>query len=384
MLSKFFKSSSIKKPEKSVVHLKVNGNSKGNVLISYITAPFLLEKGSAMPTFHSNYWECFQMAQTFLDAGYNVDVIDYDNAEFIPVKDYSVFIDIHFNMKRLAPLLGANCKKILYATGAHSLFQNTAEYERLLALQKRRNVSLIPRRISPPGPFVEYADTITVLGNSFTESTYQFSNKPIYKIPISSTVEYPFNENKNYSAIKKNFIWIGSRGMVHKGLDLVLDAFAELKDFNLKIFGDVASEEDFSQFYSRELYSTPHIQVMGWMDTDSPKFKEILNQSIGVIYPSCSEGGGGSVVNVMCAGLIPIVSRESSVDIHDFGFLLEALTVESIQKKIQHVSSLPDEELKALSKRTFEFAHKTHSRESYARHFKHFLDFVVFNSVKGN
>ena len=50
---------------------------------------------------------------------------------------------------------------------------------------------------------------------------------------------------------------------------------------------------------------------------------------MALVYPSCSEGGGGCVINCMHAGLIPVVSYESSVDIsHDCGVIFKENSVE--------------------------------------------------------
>lgn len=57
-----------------VVSLKPKQPSQGNVLLSYRIEPFLL-KSDNLPNNHTWYWECRQIAQTFLDLGYCVDVI---------------------------------------------------------------------------------------------------------------------------------------------------------------------------------------------------------------------------------------------------------------------------------------------------------------------
>ena len=132
---------------KKLISLKPNGEIRGYVLLSYLISPFLLKEGQSISNSHTNQWECFQIAQTFLDLGYEVDVIDYTNEEFIPKKDYSFFIDIHSNMERISPYLNSDCIKIVHLTGADWLFQNYSEYKRLFDLQQRKGVSLIPRRI---------------------------------------------------------------------------------------------------------------------------------------------------------------------------------------------------------------------------------------------
>ena len=95
-----------------MVTLTPETESDKNVLLSYITRPFKVEQKGLDFYSHTNIWECQQIAKTWVKHGYNVDVIDWDNKSFLPKKEYSVFIDIHSNMERLAPILGGDCKKI--------------------------------------------------------------------------------------------------------------------------------------------------------------------------------------------------------------------------------------------------------------------------------
>lgn len=354
---------------------------KGNVLISYIIAPFSLKSDEAWPTSHSNYWECFQMAKTFLDFGYAVDVTHWTDNRFIPKKDYDVFIDIHSNMERLAPLLGAKCLKILHITGAHWLFQNHAEYRRLLSLQQRRGVSLVPRRIVPPSLGIEYADCATIVGNEFTISTFVYANKPIYRIPISSAVTFPWIAEKDFDACRRTFLWIGSQGMIHKGLDLVLEAFTDLKDCELHICGNVQHETDFVKAYSKELYGTANIKTHGWIDVAGPEFASLIRRCVAVVYPSCSEGGAGSVITCLHGGLIPIVSKESAVDVEDFGILLQHVTIDEIKAKIVMCANLLTEELRNRSKKAWEFAQNNHTREMFAKGYKQLIATLL--NIKG-
>lgn len=46
---------------------------------------------------------------------------------------------------------------------------------------------------------------------------------------------------------RENFLWLGSRGAVLKGLDLVLEAFARMPD--LQVSGPVEDEADFAAAY---------------------------------------------------------------------------------------------------------------------------------------
>ena len=306
--------------------------------------------------------------------GYSVDVINWDDETFIPKKEYSFFIDIHSNLERITPLLAKDCIKILHITGTHWLFQNQAEYSRLLALQKRRKVTLMPRRIAKPSLGIEYADLATTTGNDFTIKTFSYANKPIYRIPISTSILYDFPENKDFASCKKNYLWFGGGGLVHKGLDLVLEAFAQMPEYQLTICGPVKGEKDFEKCYYKELYKTSNIKTLGWMNIYMPDFKKVLDDNLGVIYPSCSEGGGGSVITCLHAGLIPIVSYQSSVDVCDFGFMLKDCSINEIKNTIKKVSKLSINELRTRSKNAWDFARRNHTKERFAEEYRKFVE----------
>lgn len=363
--------------KRRVASLKPEGPSQGNVLISRVNDAFFLLPGEPIPISHTNYWEALQMARTFLNFGYCVDVIYYLNDEFIPRENYSFFIDVRRNMERLGPLLSKTCVKILHADTAHILFHNAAEAGRLLALQQRRGVTLQPRRFEMPNLAIEHADCATVLGNDFTLGTYSYAKKPMYRVPVPAAVLYPFPEGKDFEACRKRFLWLGSGGMVHKGVDLLLEAFAEMPEYHLTLCGPVQQEKDFEMAYYRELYQTPNIHTVGWVDLDSPEFVRITNSCVGLIYPSCSEGQAGSVVTCLHAALIPIISYESGVDVHDFGFLLKTCSISEIKDSIRMVTDLPLQELKVRARKAWEFARENHTRERYAQEYRKVVSEII-------
>jgi glycosyltransferase involved in cell wall biosynthesis len=210
--------------------------------------------------------------------------------------------------------------------------------------------------------------------------TYSYAKKPIFHIPVPTCKTYPWPEDKDYDACRKNFLWFGSHGLVHKGLDLVLDAFADMPEYHLTVCGplqskdalagsipsSVVEEQGFVKAYHKELYETPNIHTAGWVSIQSQEFAEITDNCMGIIYPSCAEGGGASVITCLQAGLIPVVSYESSVDVGDFGVILKDSSIDEIRRSIKEVSSLPAEELKQRSRKAWDFARANHTIEKYA------------------
>lgn len=363
------------------VSLQPQKKTQGDVLISYLIAPFLLKPGEPIPNSHTNFGQCLQMARTFLDLGYAVDVIDSHNHIFQPKKPYALFVGHRINFDRIAGLLTGDCIKIAHLDTAHWIHANYSTYRRKLELLQRRGVTIrAGDRIVEQTLALEHADCVTLFGNDYNINTLRYSCKPIYKLPHPPPVVYPWPDDKDFSSSRANFLWFGSQGFVHKGLDLVLEAFAEMPEYHLYVCGplDRDRERDFVKAYSKELYQTPNIHACGWIDVESQEFRVIANKCLGLVYPSCSEAGGGNVVVCMHAGLIPLVSYESSVDVEDFGVLFKDNSIHTIQNAVRTVSDLPSDQLRQMARKAWEFARANHTKEKFAEEYKR----VVLDIVK--
>jgi glycosyltransferase involved in cell wall biosynthesis len=367
--------------ENEFITVKPEKACQGYVLLAYIIEPFLLKPGEPVLNTHTNYGESLEIAKTFLELGYGVDVISYRNSKFVPKKKYSFFVAARTNFERIARLLNEDCVKIVHLDTAHWLFNNFASYKRSLTLQGRKGVTIRNQRIVESNLAIEYADYATILGNQFTVSTYRYAQKPMFCVPVPTCVVYPWAEHKNYENCRRKFLWFGSGGLVHKGLDLVLDVFAEMPDYHLTICGPIQKEKDFVNSYYKELYQTTNIHTFGWIDVSRPEFIEIANNCIGIIYPSCSEGQAGAVVTCMQAGLIPIVSYESGVDVNDFGVILKDCSLDEVRSSMQMISSLPAQKLEAMSRKAWEYARTNHTRDKFAEEFKNSIVHIIKNKT---
>ena len=354
--------------------LKTSHRKQGEVVLSYMLEPFASYPGATLPHHHSNIWECRQIARTLLESGYDVDVLDSTNKYFKPKKDYAAFIEHRSVLNRVASLLNKDCVKINHIDCAHPIYNNYAEASRLLALQGRRHVTFPPRRFLSPYWAYENADYATVLGNEFTMSTYPALGKPMIRTPISVPFLYPWPEAKNVEACRRRFLWFGSGGLIHKGLDLVLEAFAEMPEMELFVCGPIDAEPEFAREYHRELRNTPNIKTIGWVDIAGPEFLALAQQCLGIVSVSCSEGGCGAVITGMHTGLVPIVNRESSVDVGEFGVMLPSSGITDIVAGIRTFSGLPTNELWERSRAAWEHVRRHHTREHFAQCYRGVID----------
>lgn len=366
----------VRRKPQSVV-LPAVGKERGCVAISYITWPFRDGWDSPKARGHTNAFEVVAMAEVWRDFGFRVEVCDYDDQTYAPPRDCRVAIDLHSNLERWADALPSDCIKILHATGCHWRFQNDAELLRLEEVRHRRGASLRPRRQVVPSVGAEVADHITVTGNSFTMDTFRFAGKPMTRIPISAAYSFDWPQGRDFEKAKRRFLWLGSFGMIHKGLDLVLEAFCALPDLHLTVCGRPEKEEDFYQLYEPELCRAPNIHLHGWLDMGSPEFLEIARTQATVIYPSSAEGGAGSVIHCMHAGMLPACTREASVDLLDFGVAIGGGSVEGVRESAIKIASMTAEEVESRARKAWEHVRRVHTRAQFRNNYAVFAERIL-------
>lgn len=349
-----------------VVTVAPRDRARGSVVLSYHRDPWLHPQ-TRTEHYHTNRWECGLLGDTFVEAGYRLEVVEFDNPHYRPPADCAYVIDLERNLARFAACVPAACVKIQHASTTHWLHWNRAELRRLDGIRQRRGAVLVPRRQIPFNLTTEAADRIIYVGNAYTADTFAFAGKPMQRIPISTVVHADWPEAKNLDAVRRNFIWFGSVGLAHKGLDLALEAFARMPGYNLTVVGAIDLDGDFKQVYHRELYELPNIRTPGWVSATAPEFLTLLRDHVGVVYPSCSEGGAGSVICCMHGGLIPVVTREASIDVEDFGFETRSDAIADLMTEVRRVAELPAAELAARARAAWEHVRAVHTREHFRR-----------------
>lgn len=330
----------------------VNGTKFGkNCLLLYITIPF---KERHFPDTHQNLWQAKELAKVIGEFGYNVDVVNYKAKKIKCDKKYDLIVDIHPRSTNIySGLLAEHCIKIAYITGANPEFCNSAEQGRIEDLFRRRGVRVRERRRVPllEKDVLESFDAMFFIGNGYNLNS--FRGYDFRRVFFINNTGYDFLFNGDFSEKSPtNFLFLASSGQVHKGLDLLLEVFANNKHLNLFVLSLYEKEEDFCKVYEKELFNSPNIHPKGFLDIKSDEFRSVINKCSYVLMPSCSEGISGSVLTAMSAGLIPIVSRECGFE-DDEVYHLEDSSLESISNSIESFSRKPlkwiaDESKKAV------------------------------------
>lgn len=362
-----------------VVHMPAQGACKGTVLLSYLTGPFTKAPGEFFTDPHSGYWECEEIARLLSVRGYAVDCINFDNQTFVPKKQYVACIDIKWNLERLAKHLGSSAK-VMHIVSSDPSFQDAAEEARLTAFAARRGITPTKRRYERPSRNPAFADHLEGFGNAVVHESYSAYDKTITPIPISVSQEFPFQE-RDMAQAKNEFLFFSGGGAILKGLDLVMEAFADMPQFTLHIVGPAGYEKEIEETYAKELtlsnihrHPRPKRDRAGALTIDGTPFMDIVGRCGALIYPSSSEGTSGSVIQAMHAGVCAIVTPQTGIPDGAPVTLLPVASVQAIRDAALQFASLPANDLHAASRATWEYARAHHTKETFSNAYSAFLD----------
>ena len=354
-----------------------NRSGKRKVLISYITKPFKSKSFS-----HTNFYTANVIAKIFDEIGYVVDVMNY-NAQIPDLRDYEVIYGFGDVFQKYFESGVDRKKTIYYGTGMHVCHQNEISLERVRSVYRKKGVWL-----ARSARFVEktwthqtsLVDGIIALGNEKCAQTYRrhFDGK-IYSLP--NTYFQILDPNSILSvrrrSANKSYLWFGSSGLIHKGLDLCLDFFKSRTDLTLHICGNIYSEPWFIKAYHRELFETPNIIAHGFVNIEDEKFSKILEDCSFLIFPSCSEGGSPSVLTTVGNGaLIPIISSECSVSTGS-QIWIDGFTVEALAQAVDYSQSLSSEEIYELQKMNLKYVQEENSQVKFYERLKVAVEEVI-------
>ena len=347
---------------------------RGRVLLSYLQGPLRWKSSDKRFMGHSNTWECREIARIFNELGYAVDAINYDDLTFQSTRIYDAIFDIHNNLSRYD---NGHAVKILHATGSNPTFSNRALAKRLDDLEKRRGVKLEPRRAIQEDSIrvfeanLEVADIITITGNERTKSTYpEKLHDKIRLVPVTGSY-LPVVRSIPDFVPKKEFLWFGGSGAVHKGLDIVLEVFAKNPDLTLHIIGPYQNEKDFCRAYKRELSHYGNMKAHGYVYPHSDQFRCITKHVIALVFPSCSESTSSAGVTCMQYGMIPIVSIDTGITLTQYqGITLNSCTLDEVEQAVHTIANKTELEIKGTIAECQKYALDTFSRNRFSEMMK--------------
>lgn len=324
-------------------------------LLVYLTKPFLIREDDPLFLRHQSFRQSRNIAAVLDELGYIVDVADHLDVGFQSRRKYELLISHRIGLGRLEQALHGNTRKVYLASAMSHHRHNAIMREAYARVAHRRGCEL---QLPPPHPedveFVRMADAIVGFGNRDTVGTWaEVSDCPIYPFNNYGWPSTPSSiPSKDFAYARRSFVFFATGPVIRKGLDLLLEVFPKFPDLHLYVCCPFALEPDFCACYQKELFETPNVHPLGWVVVNSGQFIDLMERSAFVIHPALEEGQPGSVVQCMYAGLVPLVSRESGIDVEEFGFTFADVTIAEIEKTVRMVSNFSAESLRELSLKT--------------------------------
>ena len=358
------------------IYFQSSNNNKGKALLSYIIEPFRAGSQEQALNTHANYWATWEIVRILNEMGYDVDVIEASNIQFIPQSNYSLVIGTLDCLDRFAPYLKNETIKIFYALGVYVDLRNGpgGELGRIQALENRRNCYYTPKRLFRDPEMirrsVDVADTVIISGGKTTIESFPpkvRAKSIVCTIPVEDNTLYK-KRDEDLIPQEREFVWFFGYGQVHKGLDLVIEVFIKLQGMTLNIIG--AMEQDFYLAYEYELNELENIHFHGFLNTKGEHFKKIMDRSFCFIAPSVNEGISPACISMMKTGLFPIISKGTGIDLPEgLGLTLEHDTINCIHRSIETVYSFSDEALSKQISKLRQFSMNQYSAVAFTHQF---------------
>lgn len=340
-------------------------------IICYLTRCHFLNlndtsKGRTQP------YEILIIEEVLSFLGYKIDIINCNDIRALTIiknNKYDLifgFGDTFYQLTEMNPY----AISILYMTENPPEFSFKKEKERLdyyFIRHKRKFSFTRSGKFYKIEHFQKKYSSVITMGE--TELLNKHYNNPHFIYPTGLKNSNYYFSNKNHIKTRKHFLWFGSVGAVHKGLDLLLDVFSQQDDIIIHICG--LGQEEKKQLY---IPKKNNIIEYGHVDINSDIFLNLVNKCSYIILLSCSEGCSTSILTGMLHGLIPVVLKDVGFNkLGENAIFFEDYKIEYIKVKLNELALYSTEELKLLSKRVYEFARINFTINSYKTSLKKIL-----------
>lgn len=347
------------------------------MLIAYLSEPFFKKNDSRYMGAHQNRREALMMAEVLDEMGFSYRFSHFQKPGLNP-KGYDIVFGLEPVIDRC---VGVNpgALKIYYATGAYVEHQNRMVRARTDEFNRRTGASVPYYRLVPPHSSSENADAVIQIGSKFTIATYpeELRSKIITIRQACEKFRFPdFMRRKDESVSFDEYIWMGSKGSILKGLDIVLDYFMKAPGKRLHVLGPV--DPEVMSYYRPLTERCDNITFHGFHSLDSDEIESLALRSGFVIMPSASEGCPGAVVNMMKLGCIPIVSPYAAFDeIEEYGKLIDGFSWEDVREAVESLDKEGASALRERMRRCHEFANANWNDENFKADFRTALTTVL-------
>lgn len=361
------------------INLDTLNPKQPHILISYIMAPFLASEKAVR---HTNMREALVIVRNFIQAGYAIDIADCQSKFMLPLlqnKRYDVIFGFGIPFMQ-ACKLNPQARKVIYLTECAPDFSLSQESNRLKYYAERHGVRFPLERSGKyyQNEQIDIASESLFMGNDYTSRAYheRFPHLKILLCPPTGMYNENFTLEHRTEEPKCGFLWFGSNGAIHKGLDILLDVFKDIPQADLYICG--LSENDAVVLKAYQRYTNIH--NCHFVQVDSDDYLALIDKVSYCVLPSASEGMSTSVLTCMRHGILPVVTRSTGIDVYDFGWYIEDYHVEQVEKLIRSLMHISDAELDRRRFAVYQYANQEFSLDAYNMRIKKWIESLHVDS----
>lgn len=229
---------------------------KRDSLLMYVTKPFVKKYGKVT---HPNYYKARIISRCLKECGYNVDVIYSEHTRKLDLQRYSLIIGMGEGYTNTYGRTRRHCKRVYLATGTCFTTANQRELERWISLYRKKKGFVGTDRfekIKDPVKAVGslYCSDAIIAGgdNEWVMESYGWIQNRKYMVGSISLTNFRYGDmDRKVCESRHRVLFLCGNGCIHKGLDIVVEAFCGRQDYELYIVGNV--EEKFRNIYMEEI-----------------------------------------------------------------------------------------------------------------------------------
>jgi glycosyltransferase involved in cell wall biosynthesis len=254
-------------------------------------------------------------------------------------------------------------------TAAFYSVSDPAETRRLLESVAERFGVPMPDWDLPPSSFdhertMEMADIVFVVGNSYTQRTFPARWHPKIVMLNYSIDDAIFRTSLDPPA-GNEFCYVATHCGLRKGFIDVVRTWSAIdpRIARLHVIGNLAPPFD------RILTAANNGSIVyeGWIDSDSSRYREIINRCRFAYVPTYSEGQMGTMLELIHSGCVPITTAASGIDDEVLAHCLvvEPLDITGQRAAIERVLTWSDEEYRQRRAALLETARRRQTWASF-------------------
>lgn len=335
---------------------------------------------------HAVYHQANQMIKTFIDLGFCIDVClctDEMAFERLRHRRYDIIVGQGSLYTRFCKELDIPLRILLVTENAPTVVERKYA-ERIHDFHHRhpdvdyscdvaRNTFLTDEMFSSSAIAIAIA-----MQSSYNLQEMSIYFQKLYTINGNAifNVNYQFREEVVRQSVrmsKNRFLWFGSAGLIHKGVDLLVDAFRQLPQYSIDFYG--LSPMELPLFNQIKADNTVNC---GCINVQSEAFiGEVVHRHCFLLFPSCSEGMSTAVATCMAHGIIPVVTRECGFAEHEAILIIDDWHVDALKRKVIELSQMNDDQVLHLRRKAYSYARQTFSLRIFNDTFKTIMEDVM-------